>query len=168
MVLEGLIYGQRHLEENMKKTCHCFEDPLKRLSGEMDRATLKVDVLLHVAIARGPSATNHEIGFKAGYAGKKFFFLFYVFGIFIIFSSVALHRGQPSAKSHPRWQPTRKLAVCCGGAGFEPDTAGQQSDVLPLSHHAFPICGKITCNNLPGFVWYPVCTPYTGTTLYAS
>jgi hypothetical protein len=31
-----------------------------------------------------------------------FFFLLYVFGIFIIFSSVAPHRGQPSAKCHPR------------------------------------------------------------------
>jgi hypothetical protein len=72
MDLERLIYGQRHLEENMKKTCHCFEDPLKRLSGEMDRATLKVDVLLHVAIARGPSATNHEIGFKGTVQRDRF------------------------------------------------------------------------------------------------
>ncbi len=31
----------------------------------------------------------------------------------IIFSSAAPHRGQPTAKSHPRWQPTRRLAVSC-------------------------------------------------------
>jgi hypothetical protein len=34
--------------------------------------------------------------------------------IFVIFSSVAPHRGQPAAKCHPRWQPTRRLAVSCG------------------------------------------------------
>jgi hypothetical protein len=34
--------------------------------------------------------------------------------IVIIFSSVASHRGQPAAKCHPRWQPTRSLAVGCG------------------------------------------------------
>jgi hypothetical protein len=32
----------------------------------------------------------------------------------IIFSSVAPHRGQPAAKCHPRWQPSRRLAVRCG------------------------------------------------------
>ncbi len=32
----------------------------------------------------------------------------------IIFSFVAPHRGQPAAKCHPRWQPTRRLAVSCG------------------------------------------------------
>jgi hypothetical protein len=31
----------------------------------------------------------------------------------VIFSSVAPHRGQPAAKWHPRWQPTRRLAVSC-------------------------------------------------------
>jgi hypothetical protein len=34
--------------------------------------------------------------------------------IFLIFTSVAPHRGQPAAKCHPRWQPTRRLAVSCG------------------------------------------------------
>ncbi len=34
--------------------------------------------------------------------------------IFVIFSSVAPHRGQPAAKCHPRWQPTRRLAFSCG------------------------------------------------------
>ncbi len=33
--------------------------------------------------------------------------------IFLIFTSVAPHRGQPAAKYHPRWQPTRRLAVNC-------------------------------------------------------
>ncbi len=33
---------------------------------------------------------------------------------FIMFFSVAPHRGQPAAKCHPRWQPTRRLAVSCG------------------------------------------------------
>ncbi len=31
-----------------------------------------------------------------------------------IFSSVAPHRGQPTAKCHPWWQPTRRIAVSCG------------------------------------------------------
>ncbi len=34
--------------------------------------------------------------------------------IFVIFSSVAPHRGQPAAKCNPWWQPTRRLAVSCG------------------------------------------------------
>ncbi len=34
--------------------------------------------------------------------------------IFLIFTSVAPHRGQPAVKCHPRWQPTRRLAVSCG------------------------------------------------------
>ncbi len=34
--------------------------------------------------------------------------------IFVIFSSVATHRGQPVAKCHPRWQPTRRSPVSCG------------------------------------------------------
>ncbi len=40
------------------------------------------------------------------FANKRF--------IFITFSSFAPHRGQPAAKCHPRWQPTRRLAVSCG------------------------------------------------------
>jgi hypothetical protein len=48
------------------------------------------------------------------YVPYPFFFSLYVFGFFVIFSSVALHRGQPAAKCHPRWQPSRRLAVCCG------------------------------------------------------
>jgi hypothetical protein len=49
----------------------------------------------------------------------NFFFFFICFwqtsgSFFIVFSSVAAHRGQPAAKCHPRWQPTRKLAVSCG------------------------------------------------------
>jgi hypothetical protein len=51
---------------------------------------------------------------------------------FVIFSSVAPLRDQPAAKCHPKWQPTRRLAVSCGEAGFEPGTAGQQSGALPL------------------------------------
>ncbi len=34
--------------------------------------------------------------------------------IFVIFTSVAPHRGQPAAKCHLRWQPIRRLAVSCG------------------------------------------------------
>jgi hypothetical protein len=34
--------------------------------------------------------------------------------IFVIFSPVAPHRGQPAAKCHPRWQPTRRFAVSYG------------------------------------------------------
>ncbi len=34
--------------------------------------------------------------------------------LFIIFSSVAPHKGQPAAKCHPRWQPTGRWAVSCG------------------------------------------------------
>ncbi len=79
--------------------------------------------------------------------GVNFFFFFslYVFWrtsgpFFTILSSVAPHRGQPTAKCHPRWQPTRRWAsaVGWGDAGFEPGTAGQQSGALPLSHHASP------------------------------
>ncbi len=33
---------------------------------------------------------------------------------FVIFSSVAPHRGQPAAMCHPRWQPIRRLADSCG------------------------------------------------------
>ncbi len=56
----------------------------------------------------------------------------------IIFSSVAPHRGEHAARCHPRWQPTRRLAVSCGLGRhrFEPRTAGHQSVMLPLSHHA--------------------------------
>jgi hypothetical protein len=79
-----------------------------------------------------------------GFQTRMFFFFFlFMFlatnGSFLIsFSSSAPHRGQPAAKSHPRWQPTRRLAVSCGlgDTGFEPGTAGQQSGALPLSHHA--------------------------------
>jgi hypothetical protein len=54
----------------------------------------------------------------AGDTYTGFFFSLYVFGepvvhFFLIFSSVAPHRGQPAAKCHPRWQPTRRLAVSC-------------------------------------------------------
>ncbi len=46
----------------------------------------------------------------------KIFFIFslYIIGIFVIFSSVAPHRGHPTAKCHPRWQPTKRLAISCG------------------------------------------------------
>ncbi len=48
-----------------------------------------------------------------------FFFSLYVFWrtsgpFFTIFSSVAPHRGQPAAKCHPRWQPTRRWTISCG------------------------------------------------------
>ncbi len=33
---------------------------------------------------------------------------------FISHNFLAFHRGQPAAKCHPRWQPTRRLAVSCG------------------------------------------------------
>jgi hypothetical protein len=64
---------------------------------------------------------------------------------FIIFSSVAPHRGQPSAKCHPRWQPTRGLAVSCGLGRRWIWTLDCRTTVwcatiepprLPLSHHA--------------------------------
>ncbi len=55
----------------------------------------------------------------AYYITLYLFFFFYMFlanqrFIFVIFSSVAAHRGQPAAKCHPRWQPTRRSAVSCG------------------------------------------------------
>jgi hypothetical protein len=60
--------------------------------------------------------------------------------IFLIFPSVAPHRGQPAAKYHPRWQPNLpegwQSAVGWGDARFKLGTAGQQSGALPLSHHA--------------------------------
>ncbi len=33
---------------------------------------------------------------------------------FVIFSCIVPDRGQPAAKCHPRWQPTKRLAVSCG------------------------------------------------------
>jgi hypothetical protein len=53
---------------------------------------------------------------RGGFAFFSFFkfFLANQRFIFVIFSSVAPHRGQPAAKCHPRWQPTRRLAVSCG------------------------------------------------------
>ncbi len=86
-----------------------------------------------------------------------FFFLYFFFlhmflanhgtsgSFFIIFSSVAPHRGQPSAKCHPRWQPTRGLAVSCGLGRHWIWTLDCRTTVwcatiepprLPLSHHA--------------------------------
>ncbi len=73
----------------------------------------------------------------------------------IIFSSVALYRGQPAAKCHLRWQPTNdwQSAVGWGDAGFEPGTAGQQSGAL--SHHAshhwatMPPCATMPPNEPP-------------------
>jgi hypothetical protein len=55
----------------------------------------------------------------ASYSKFTFFFFFICFwrtsgSFFMIFSSVAPHRGQPPAKCHPRWQPIRRLAVNCG------------------------------------------------------
>ncbi len=56
-------------------------------------------------------------------SGLFFFFFFFFFFVcfwwtsgsfFIMFSSVAPHRGQPAAMCHPRWKPTRKLADSCG------------------------------------------------------
>ncbi len=46
------------------------------------------------------------------------FFFFICFwrtsrSFFLIFSSVVPHRSQHTAKCHPMWQPTRKLAVSC-------------------------------------------------------
>jgi hypothetical protein len=78
----------------------------------------------------------------------------YVFGEpevhFVIFSSVAPHRGQPAAKWHLRWQPTRRLAVSCGlgRRRIQTRTAGQQSGTLPLSHHATNLSHHAT-NNTP-------------------
>jgi hypothetical protein len=58
-----------------------------------------------------------------------FFFIPYVFGepavhFFIIFSSVAPHRGQPAAKCHPRWQPTKEdwQSAVGWGPGEMPDS----------------------------------------------
>jgi hypothetical protein len=42
--------------------------------------------------------------FMLGTSSSTFFSL-YVFGIFIIFPSVAPHRGQPSAKCHAGFEP---------------------------------------------------------------
>ncbi len=71
------------------------------------------------------------------------FFFFVCFwwtsgSFFVIFSSVAPHRGQPAAMCHPRWQPTRRLADSCGlgRRRIRPGTAGQQSGPLPMSYHA--------------------------------
>ncbi len=50
---------------------------------------------------------------------EELFFYLYMFlanqrFIIIIFSSFAPHRGRPTAKCHPWWQPTRRIAVSCG------------------------------------------------------
>jgi hypothetical protein len=84
----------------------------------------------------------HEDGSKKLNACLFFYICFMqTSGSFImIFSSVAPHRGQPAAKCHLRWQPTRWLAVSCGlgrcRIRTRAGTAGQQSGALPLSHHA--------------------------------
>jgi hypothetical protein len=69
------------------------------------------------------------------------FFSLYVFGEpgFISHNFLLCHpsRGQPAipgGNSPEDWQST----VGWGDAVFEPRTAGQQSDALPLSHHASP------------------------------
>jgi hypothetical protein len=60
-------------------------------------------------------------------------------------SSVAPHRGQPAAKYHPRWQPTRRWAISCGLGRRRIRTRDCRTTVwrttieplrLPLSHHA--------------------------------
>ncbi len=64
---------------------------------------------------------------------------------FVIFSSLAPHRGQPTANCHPRWQPTRRLAVKCGLGRRRMRTWDCRTTVwhatieppcLPLSHQA--------------------------------
>jgi hypothetical protein len=56
----------------------------------------------------------------------------------IIFSSVAPHRGQPAAKCHSRWQPSKRLAVRCGLGRRRIWTRDCRTTVstLQLSHHA--------------------------------
>jgi hypothetical protein len=80
-----------------------------------------------------------------------YFFFFICFwrtsgSFFMIFSSVAPHRGQPPAKCHPRWQPIRRLAVSCGLGRHWIRTQDCRTTVWcatieppclpPLSHHA--------------------------------
>ncbi len=75
------------------------------------------------------------------------------------FSSVAPHRGQPAAKCHPRWQPTRRLAVSCGLGRHQIWTRVCRTTVwcatiepprLPqLSHHASQHWATMPPNNEP-------------------
>jgi hypothetical protein len=61
-----------------------------------------------------------ECAFVPYFSGSlRYFFFLCMFlvnqwFIFAIFTSVAPHRGQPTAKCHLRWQPIRRLAVSCG------------------------------------------------------
>ncbi len=73
---------------------------------------------------------------KSGKFVRQDFFFFICFwqtsGSFL--HNFLLCRPSQWSARHPRWQPTRRLAVCWD-AGFEHGTVGQQSGTLPLSHH---------------------------------
>jgi hypothetical protein len=108
------------------------------------------------------------------------FFFFICFwrtsgSFFMIFSSVAPHRGQPPAKCHPRWQPIRRLAVSCGlgrhwirtqdcrttvwCATIEPPCLPYWATMPPkLSHHASltRYIWQWQQRNLPVLVWWKV------------
>ncbi len=88
------------------------------------------------------------IGWSSTVTGFFYFFGFFLWAngsFLIIFSSVAPHKGQPAAKCHPRWQPTRRLAVSCGLGRHQIRTQDCRTTVrpgtiespcLPKSHHA--------------------------------
>jgi hypothetical protein len=52
---------------------------------------------------------------------------------FVIFSSVAPHRGQPAAKCHPTWQRTRRLAVRCGLGRLRIQTRDYRTTVMHIT-----------------------------------
>jgi hypothetical protein len=58
--------------------------------------------------------------------------------IFVTFSSVAPHRGQPQPSAISSGNPPGdwQSAMGWGDAMFELGTAGKQSGALPLNHHA--------------------------------
>jgi hypothetical protein len=71
-----------------------------------------------------------------------YFFFLYMFLAFSWFSPLSPLTGvSPQPSAIPGGNPPEdwQSAVGWGGAGYEPGTAGQQSDVLPLSHHAFSL-----------------------------
>ncbi len=54
--------------------------------------------------------------------------------VFLVFSSVAPHRGQPAAKCHPRWQTTRRLTDSCGLGRRRIRTQWLQDNSLAFYH----------------------------------
>jgi hypothetical protein len=87
------------------------------------------------------------------------FFFFICFwrsscSFFVIFSSVALHRGRPAAKCHPRWQPTKRFAVNWGLGRRRIRTQDCRTTVW---------CTTI---ELPCLPIEPLCLPKGGMSLY--